>query len=580
MRTAFAVPLLALLALSLAPPPAAAAALQLSPCTPPGMTAEARCGTYEVFENRDAKTGRKLPLAVVVLPATGAAREPDPLVFFNGGPGDAAIGAAPWLAHTLADLRQRRDIVLVDLRGTGQSAGLFCSGMTGARGIEGFLESFLPLDGVRACRREHAGRNLAWYNSPAAVDDVAEVLTALGYERANLLGGSYGTRSILTFIRRHPQRVRTAVLQGVVPPDSGYPATVASDAQAALDGTLAECATDPACGKAFPRTREELAAVLDRLAAVPVTVDLRHPQSGEPLSLRLSRAGFAQTLRYMLYSPGTAVLVPLYVRSAFEGNYRPVAELAATQAALMSGNELADGFYLSVTCAEDVPFIDDAAATAAARGTFLGDFRLRAQQAACREWGVPALGREVLSPVRSDVPALLVSGERDPVTPARDGDAVAAHLTHARHLVIPDAAHSLEGMKGADCVDRLTVQVVEKGSVEGLDTSCLAAIQRPAFGIELPRDVTLEPARLAALAGTYATADGGLEVRVELAGDRLRIAFAQDDTFFLAPVSPVRFRAEGLPPSYAIEFVESGGKVTGLRLFEGGEEAIELARKG
>ncbi|HEX5760927.1 MAG TPA: alpha/beta hydrolase [Thermoanaerobaculia bacterium] len=578
MRTSATVPLLALLLVPSASFANGSTALQLTPCTPPGMAAEARCGTYEVFENRAAKSGRKLPLSVVVLPATGAAREPDPLVYFSGGPGESAIDSASWLAHTLADLRQRRDIVLVDLRGTGKSAPLFCSAMTGTRGIEGFLEHFLPVDEVRACRREHADRDLAWYNSPVAMDDVAEVLTALGYERANLMGGSYGTRSALTFIRRHPQRARTAVLHAVVTPDSGYPATVASDAQAALDGTLAECAADSACAKAFPRTREELAAVFERLAKAPVTVELRHPNTGEPLSLRLSRAGFAQGLRYMLYSPSAAVLVPLYVHAAFEGDYRPMAELVAKQAAMVSGNQLSDGFYLSVTCAEDVPFIDDAAATAAARGTFLGDFRLRAQQAACREWGVPPLPREVLEPVRSDVPALLVSGERDPVTPPRDGHAVARHLTRALHVVIPDAGHSLEGMKGAECVDRLAVQLVEKGSVEGLDTSCLAAIQRPAFVLELPRDVALEPARLAALAGTYAAPDGAIELRVELAGDRLRVFFLEE-TFFLVPVSATRFRVEGLPPAYGLEVVESGGKVTGMKLLEG-ETVIELARKG
>ena len=189
------VPLLALLALSVVPLLAAAPSLQLSPCTPPGMAAEARCGIYEVFEDRTAGTGRKLALAVVVLPATGAAREPDPLVYFSGGPGESATDSAPWFAHAFAAIRERRDIVLVDLRGTGKSAPLFCAEMSGARGIQGFLENFLPLDAVRACRREHAGRDLARYNSPVAMDDVAEVLSALGYERANLMGGSYGTRS-------------------------------------------------------------------------------------------------------------------------------------------------------------------------------------------------------------------------------------------------------------------------------------------------------------------------------------------------------------------------------------------------
>jgi pimeloyl-ACP methyl ester carboxylesterase len=558
---------------------ASAAPLQLTPCTPPGTTAEVRCGTYEVYEDRAAATGRKVPIAVVVLPATGPERRPDPFLYLAGGPGESATAAAAFIGRDFAELRRSRDIVLIDLRGTGQSAPLFCSEMKGARGVQNFLDDFLPVGAVRACRREHAGRALAHYNTAAAVDDVAEVLTALGYERANLFGASYGTRSALTLLRRHPERVRTVALLGVVPPDSRSPSSFVRDAQDALDGTLAECAADPVCGKAFPRGREELAAVLDRLAAAPVTVELRHPRTGEPLSLRLTRAGFAQALRYMLYAPASAALVPLYAHAAYEGNFRPVAELAVFLVSSMSGSELADGFFLSVTCAEDVLFIDEAAAAASARGTFIGDFRVRAQQAACREWDVPAQPRETLAPVRSDVPALLISGERDPVTPARDGDEVARHLSRARHVVVADGAHGFEGMKGADCLDGLVAQLVEKGSAEALDTACLAAVERPPFATELPAaEVAVAPERLAKLAGTYAEPEGGLEVTVAAADGRLRLAFGEE-VFFLVAVSPERFRVEGMPAGYFVEFEEREGRVTALRLVEGANSTMVLQRR-
>ena len=581
MRSARTSVLLCILALaSAAACRASAAPLQLTPCTPPGMTGEARCGTYEVYEDRAAGTGRKVPIAVVVLPATGPERRPDPFLYFAGGPGESATAGAPFIAHAFADLRRSRDIVLIDLRGTGQSAPLVCAETKGARGVQGFLEDFLPVAAVRACRREHAGRALAHYNTAVAVDDVAEVLAALGYERANLYGASYGTRSALTLLRRHPERVRTLALLGVVPPDSRSPSTFARDAQDALDGTLAECAADPVCGKAFPRAREELTAVLERLAAAPVTVELRHPRTGEPLSLHLTRAGFAQTLRYMLYSAASAVLVPLYAQAAYAGNFRPVAELAVFLVSGMSGSALASGFFLSVTCAEDVLFIDEASAAASARGTFIGDFRVRAQQAACREWGVPALPPETMAPVRSDVPALLISGERDPVTPARGGEEVARHLSRARHVVVADGAHGFEGMKGADCLDGLVTQLVEKGSAEALDTACLAAVERPPFATELPAaEVAVAPERLAKLAGTYAAPEGGLEVTLTVADGRLRLAFGEEDVFFLVAVSPERFRVEGMPAGYFAELEEREGKVTALRLVEGANSTTVLRRR-
>src|SRR5215208_6654515 len=63
----------------------------LSPCTEQGMPAGALCGTHEVFENRTARAGRKIPLQIVVLPAAGPGRLPDPFVYFAGGPGEDSI---------------------------------------------------------------------------------------------------------------------------------------------------------------------------------------------------------------------------------------------------------------------------------------------------------------------------------------------------------------------------------------------------------------------------------------------------------------------------------------------------------
>ncbi len=454
--------------------------------------------------------------------------------------------------------------MLVDLRGTGGSAPLECKQLKGERGVQGFLDEFLPVEAIRSCRADHAGRDLAQYRTAVAVDDVAEVLTALGYEQVNAWGGSYGTRSAMELARRHPRRVRTLGLFGLVPPDARAPITFARDAQDALDGTLRECAGDPACAKAFPRVREELAAVLARVEKEPVTVTVRDPKSGESHDVRLTRHGVAQTIRYMLYVPSTAVMVPLYVHAAANGDFQPLGNTAALFARMAGG--LSDGFFLSVTCSEDVPFIGEGEVATAARGTFLDDFRIRAQQAACREWRVPAAPAAELVPVASAVPALLVSGERDPVTPARWGEQVAKTLPNAVHLVVPDGGHAFEGMRGADCIERLIDELVERGSARGLDTSCVAKIERQPFATELPpKEVTLTAAQRERLVGRYAGKEG-VVVTLELAGDGLRMSIVGERTFLLVAQSPIRFGIDGLPGSYAVEVEESGGKVTALRL--------------
>ena len=229
--------------------------LELKPCTTlPGLPPEARCGTYEVWENRAAKSGRKIPLRVVVIPAEGPDRLPDPLIYFEGGPGQSSVMAAPILAQELGALRKRRDILLVDFRGTGGSAGLFCPEMQGSAGLQGFLDDYYPPEMVKACAERLAKTtDLAQYTNDASVDDIDEVRAALGYSKLNLFGASGGSRSALVYLRRHPETVRTLVLWGAYPMDELGPLQMARNSQRALDGLITECAQDEGLPRRLPQ---------------------------------------------------------------------------------------------------------------------------------------------------------------------------------------------------------------------------------------------------------------------------------------------------------------------------------------
>src|SRR5215210_4599908 len=120
--------------------------LSLGACADPALPKDARCGTYEVFENRAAKKGRKIPLRVVVLPALGPDRLPDAVVFFAGGPGQSSVNSASYLSQSLAPLRQHRDFLFVDSRGTGGSGPLDCPELHGSPSIQGFLDHYIPAD--------------------------------------------------------------------------------------------------------------------------------------------------------------------------------------------------------------------------------------------------------------------------------------------------------------------------------------------------------------------------------------------------------------------------------------------------
>ncbi|MEA2562389.1 MAG: hypothetical protein QOH06_3893 [Acidobacteriota bacterium] len=554
--------------------------MELKPCTAvPGLPPEARCGTYEVWENRAAKSGRKIPLLVVVLPAQGPDRLPDPLVYFTGGPGGSSVRAgADRIAQALGAVRQRRDLLLVDFRGTGGSAGLFCPELQGSAANR-LMDDYMPPDRVKACA-ERLGKtaDLTQYTNDTSIDDIDEVRAALGYEKINLFGISGGSRSVLVYLRRHPDKVRTAVLWGVAPTDFRNPFSMARDGQQALDSLIAECEGDTGetgCRAAFPKLRNEVTAVLGQVAKEPVAVALTDAETGRPMEVRLTRNGLGQALRYMLYSPSSAVLLPLEVHLAAQGDWKPLAESVRFFADGL--NSAAMGYNLALTCSEDVPFIREDEIPAAVQGTFLGDFRIRAQQAACAQWPAARLGRELLDPVVSDVPVLLISGERDPVTPPANAERAARTLKNSLQVVVPDGGHDFDGIEGADCVYRLIAGLVETGTVKGLDTSCLERTKRPEFALKRDPDVELPADQLARLAGTYKDRESGYEMRIETLGRQLRSAADRQRPVVLVATSPTRFRIEGLPGSF-FDFQITEGRATACTLVEPGSTPYTLTR--
>lgn len=553
----------------------AAPRLTLGPCVDASLPKDARCGTYEVFENRTARKGRKIPLRVVVLPALGPDRKPDAITVFSGGPGESSVEWGVGLSQTLAPLRRHRDFLLVDMRGTGGSAPLNCPEMLDA---QAFLDSFTPAGPARACaERLRKTADLTQYTTGNAVDDADEVRAALGYPQVDLIGGSYGTRAVLVYLRRHPDKARAAILHGLVPTHDRSPLFFARGTQAALDGRAAECAADPACARAFPRFKEEVAEVLARAEREPVRVQLTDPKTGKPSEIRLSRGGVAQTVRSMLYSPSQAAELPLRVHLAAQGDWKPLAETAVSYAQGLS-SDISLGYFLSVTCAEDVPFIRDAEIPAAVAGTFLGDFRIRNQRAACAGWPAAKVPESFLAPVVSDVPAVIIAGERDPATPPSDGEEASRTLHHSRFVVVPGGGHGLDGLKGQECVDALWMKTIEDGSVDRLDTSCVARMERPPFVLSLgDPEVAVSRADLEALVGTYA--GNGDTVKIDLVEGRLRLEI-KAKAFLLIPTAATRFRPEGMPAGYGVRFERDGqGPATAAFLVQPGQPDERLVRK-
>lgn len=459
--------------------PAASATLSLQPCRLEGAqaagSAAARCGTYRVREDRDSPDSKELQLHVAVVPALRLEPHPDPLFIFAGGPGQAASDFYLAASPAFGRIRRDRDIVLVDQRGTGRSHRLECALPDDADMPVVEPERLKPM--VRDCLRGLGG-DPRFYTTSIAVRDLDEIRAALGYEAINLYGVSYGTRVAQHYMRRYPKRVRTAILDGVVPAELALGPDVATDAQRALDNTFARCAADTACGREFPHIAQQFEALRTRLNSAPVSVSITDPRTAAVTPATLDAARLGAAVRLLTYSDETTSTLPLLIHQA-QVLERPHG-LAAQYLMIRrtADEQIANGMHFAVVCSEDAPRWPPPDTDEAASRTYMGTDFMRGMRAICAEWPRGPVDADFSQPMRSELPVLVLSGGNDPITPARYGEQILPGYPNSKHLVLAGQGH---GQIATGCVPRLAADFIARGSAAGLEDDCVRNVAPAAF---------------------------------------------------------------------------------------------------
>jgi pimeloyl-ACP methyl ester carboxylesterase len=450
----------------------------LHECRLAKLASAAQCATVEVPEDRSKPEGRKLALFVAILPANTLDPDADPLFMLAGGPGQSAEALVP-VASGLDGVRRTRDIVLIDPRGAGKSAPLKCAALAPRDPFDELVDADLGATAAPRCLAElRASGNVdvSRYNTPETVADVEAVRAALGYERINLWGGSYGTRVAQEFARRYPSRVRSMVLDGAAPPALRISLDVWPAREAALADVLSACAEDAVCKQAYPNLNASLAKIRTALGASR-RVNIADPRTGALREVPLTFDVVIAALQGLVYGPELASLIPPLLGRAEAGDFAPL-----MAAATLSADDLAQNLNLAlhyaVTCAEDAPRV-----TESDRSSMLATLRapsLAARNlAACDGWPRPPMPPDFYAPLTGAIPTLILSGGLDPVTPPADGRIVAESLSNSRHIVAAGYGHIVTPHA---CAPRLVEKFIDAAGFTTLPQSCLdylATSRRP-----------------------------------------------------------------------------------------------------
>jgi len=449
---------------------------KLQPCRLAGIDEELLCGKLTVFEDRVTRTSRTIDLNIVVLPAFDQKTKAEPLFDLAGGPGASSADGAGFYAGPGNEYRRRHDVVCIDQRGTGKSNRL---AIRREKTPQYYLSEMYPVDYVKEMRHALERRaDLTKYTTSIAMDDLDDVRAWLGYDRINLFGLSYGTRAALVYMRQHPEHVRSVILLGIAPTDLKMPLHHSEGGARAMDLLLGECEQDAACHTAFPQIRDDWTNALAQLEKQPARVEYSPPDKDATTAVEIQRDVFAEKIRSWMYGRDKAARIPLIVHHAADGDFAPFLQQAIGPSI---PDFVADGMYLSVTCAEDVPFISQEEAAKLSAGNPFGNYRVFQQRRACGIWPRGDIPTDFLEPVHSNAPVLIFSGNMDPVTPPKYGEEAAGHLPNSRHVIVPEAGHGVDGLTDAGCIDRVAFEFLDKGDAKNLDVSCIEQMAPPPF---------------------------------------------------------------------------------------------------
>ncbi len=416
------------------------------------------CGVLTVPMDRSAPDGAKAELPVAIIhPAPGVTKQPDPVVYFSGGPGDAGLTIAGGFLNRgwVTD----RDVILFDQRGTGKSVpNLDCPGMyeqaltsLGAAAPPA-QEAAAVLDTLKRCRDDIVakGVDLSRFSTPITAEDAADLKRALGIETWNLFGVSYGTRVALEVLRQHPEGVRSVVIDSVLPPDvPGDAQQTASSVHRALDTMFAGCAADPPCHADHPDLRAELQHLVDDWNAKPFETDIKD-RDGATRHLALTGYDAVAGIWNAMYDTTLIPLLPMVIRRVPDRD-----AFAATVAQQLAGDGLdqltgsAEGLAFSVDCADRQRLQRVTGEEVIASDPLLTSFLTLAPEG-CGLWDVPDIDASFNEPVHSDVPTLVLADEYDPVTPPADSKHAAETLSKATFVQFPGLGHGAV-FSGAPC---------------------------------------------------------------------------------------------------------------------------------
>lgn len=449
-----------------------------------------RCGYVTLPQDYDNPADSKVEIYFSLIQSRSAVSQPDPLVYLVGGPGSSGSQLLNTSFNKyLRAFASDRDIIVIDQRGTGLSnPPLYCR--EALFRLDEILQSHhadyaaLVLEILTDCHQRLSAKGVQFdtFHSENIARDVVNVMLSLGYEQWNLVGVSYGSRLALTMMRDHPQYLRSVILDSVYPPQADIYLDAYYNGERALAALFAACEAAADCSAQYPDLETQFYRLYHQLNQTPL-VAMYTPRGYQELSIEISGYRMYDWVFSWLYEVDSIRLIPRLVQDLAQGHTQNPVRIGVIYEAAMTSLSL--GMHYTVQCQEEYGSTQnrDYAGMLQAHPHLDGFLRYPVEGAAtltrlCDLWQAKARPALANAPVASDIPALLLSGNFDPITPPSYADQARETLSTAYSFVLPHVGHGV--LRSDRCAVRMAKAFISDPHTEP-DGSCIAGARALEF---------------------------------------------------------------------------------------------------
>jgi pimeloyl-ACP methyl ester carboxylesterase len=462
------------------------------------------CGYLIVPESRSASSGnfpssRTLRIYVTIVKSLNNSPSLDPIVFLYGGPGGNSGGMLKGLGAPEVQnfLLSQSDFIVFDHRGTGFSEPALFAPEVDPLWSDAFLKdfdaderagSFVEAMLRARARFVNADINLTAINTPEIAADLNDLRSALGYEKLNLWGISYGTRVALAAMRDYPEGIRSVILDSTVPIQVSQYIEAIPNAMYAFNLLFDAVAADSKAHAVYSDLKAVFYDVFERLNKTPVLIPAKHPITNQAIKLRLTGEVFIGIFCIGFYSREAISKMPNRIYQTYHGDYQQLAEILIRQldhpATDLPGRS--QGMYYCVNCCDDkvtaktgekiikygqkYPEMSSLPLTEFALGKHITDI--------AEKWGARTAGPAEHEAVKSDIPALILAGEFDQNTPSYWGKLAGGTLANSHYIKFPGAGHGV--INNGGCALSVMKAFFDSPASHPDDT-CVKALTGPIF---------------------------------------------------------------------------------------------------